>query len=280
MQIIFLRISLFAILLCLASSASYANELSDGCSGELSSAERNKKLWTVNLTGIGVVTAWGVVNWDYFTSSPKAKSEGWFGNDTKTGGADKLGHVYTSYVTSHGLSYLYESWCINKNDAALYGALSSLAIVGYMELGDSFSDFGASKEDMIANIVGVIYGYYSYKSPQLSNILDLRWEYKPNSNTLGDFVTDYESSKYLLALKLNGFNFARNSFLKHIEFHAGYYTRGFDDPNDTKQRNLYIGIGINLTDLLRRHSYKKTSTLLKYYQIPGSSLQFEKDLNE
>ena len=109
MQIIFSRICLLAILWCLIPPASYANELSEGCSSELSSAERNKKLWTVNLTGIGVVTACGVANWDYFSTSPTAKSEGWFGNDTKTGGADKLGHVYTSYVTSHGLSYLYES---------------------------------------------------------------------------------------------------------------------------------------------------------------------------
>ncbi|NOQ89597.1 MAG: DUF2279 domain-containing protein [Gammaproteobacteria bacterium] len=261
-------------------SISLAAELSDGCSSELSSEDRNKKLWKVNLIGIGVITAWGVANWDYFSTSPTVKSEGWFGNDTKSGGADKLGHMYTSYVTSHGLSYLYESWCINKNDAALYGSLSSLAIVAYMEVGDAFSDFGASKEDMAANILGVIYGYYSYKNPRLSNILDLRWEYKPNSETLDDFTTDYENSKYLFALKLNGFEFAQNSFLKHVEFHAGYYTRGFDDANATKERNVFVGISLNLTDLLRRHSYNKTSTLLKYYQIPGTSLQLKKDLNE
>ena len=280
MQIIFSRTCLIVILLSLAPAASYANELSDDCSGEPSSVERNKRLWAVNLTGIGIITAWGVAKWDYFSTSPKARSEGWFGNDTKSGGADKLGHAYASYVASHGLSYLYESWCINKNDAALYGALSSLAIVAYMEVGDAFSDFGASKEDMLVNTIGVIYGYYSYKNPRLSNILDFRWEYKPNSETVGDFTTDYENSKYLLALKLNGFDFARNSFLKHIEFHAGYYTRGFVELNDTKERNLFIGIGFNLTDFFRRHSYNKTSTLFKYYQIPGSSLQLTKDLNE
>jgi Predicted periplasmic lipoprotein (DUF2279) len=274
------KLCLITLVMCFMPSISLAAELSDGCSSELSSEERNKKLWKVNLVGIGVVTAWGVTNWDYFSTSPTTKSEGWFGNDTKSGGADKLGHVYTSYVASHGLSYLYESWCINKDDAALYGSLSSLAIVAYMELGDAFSDFGASKEDMTANVLGVIYGYYSYKNPRLSNILDLRWEYKPNSETFDDFTTDYENAKYLFALKLNGFEFARNSFLKHIELHAGYYTRGFEDANATKERNVFVGISINLTDFLRRHSYNKTSTLLKYYQIPGTSLQLKKDLND
>jgi len=267
-------------MLLLIPSLSYADVLIDDCGTEISQQDKNKKLWIVNLAGIGVVTAWGIANWDYFSQSPQTTSEGWFSNDTASGGADKLGHAYTSYVLSHGLSSLYESWCINKNDAAAYGALSSLAIVGYMELGDSFSEFGASREDMLANIIGVGFGYFTYKNPSLSNIVDFRWEYKPNSNTIGDFSTDYENSKYLLALKLNGFDFARNSFLKHIEFHTGYYTRGFSDANETKERNVFIGIGFNLTDLFRRHSYNKTATLLKYYQIPGTSLQKKNNLND
>ncbi len=88
------------------------------------------------------------------------------------------------------------------------------------------------------------------------------------------------SSKYLLALKLNGFDFSHSSFLKHIELHTGYYTRDFSKPAATKERVIYVGIGLNLTDLFRRHSYNKTATVLKYYQIPGTSLNIEKNLNE
>ncbi len=253
--------------------------LDDGCTEELSRSQKNSKILTVNLSGIAIITVWGVAKWDYFTTSPTASSEGWFNNDTKSGGADKLGHAYTSYVTAHGLSSLYEYWCINKRDAAIYGALSSLAIVGYMEIGDSFSEFGFSKEDMVANIAGITFAYFSYINPELSNKLDFRWEYFPDSGS-SDFSTDYENSKYLLALKFNGFEFARDSFLKHIELHAGYYTRGFADPNAAKERNLFLGIGINLTDFFRRHSYNKTSTVFKYYQLPGSSLQSKKDLNQ
>lgn len=270
------------IVLLLFNSPSIANSFTptDGCNSEVSSQQRNKILWGVNLTGIGVITVWGMANWDYFSTSPTSKSEGWFQNDTAYGGADKLGHIYSSYVITHGLSSLYDSWCFNNDDAAMYGALSSLAIVGYIEFGDSFSEFGFSKEDMIANTIGIIYGYFSYKDTRLGNILDLRWEYKPNSDTFGDFTTDYENSKYLLALKLNGFDFSHSSFLKHIEFHAGYYTRGFSDPDATKERNVFIGIGLNLTDFFRRRSYNKTATLFKYYQIPGTGLYKEKDLND
>lgn len=272
--------SVAVMLLTLLPCSIYADVLSDGCYDEISAQEKSTRLWTTNLTGIGVITAWGVTNWNYFSRSPNNTSEGWFGNDTQSGGADKLGHVYTSYVLTHGLSSLYDYWCFNKKDAAMYGALSSFVMVGYMELGDSFSDFGSSKEDMIANVLGIAFGYMSFSSQRLSNILDFRWEYKPNAETLNDFTTDYENSKYLLALKLNAFEFARSSFLKHIEIQAGYYTRGFAEQGATKERNIFIGLGFNLTDLFRRHSYNKTSTLFKYYQLPNTSIQMTEDLND
>jgi Predicted periplasmic lipoprotein (DUF2279) len=267
-------------LLIFSPCSIYADVLSDGCYDEISAQEKSSRLWTTNLTGIGVITAWGVTNWDYFSGSPSSSSEGWFGNDTESGGADKLGHAYTSYVLTHGLSSLYAYWCFNKKDAALYGAVSSFAIVGYIELGDAFSDFGASKEDMIANVIGIAFGFMTYSNQELSDILDFRWEYMPNDETLNDFTTDYENSKYLLALKLNGFDFARSSFLKHIEIHAGYYTRGFAEQGAMKERNVFIGLGFNLTDLFRRHSYNKTSTLFKYYQIPNTSIRVTEDLND
>ncbi len=102
------------------SSVTTANELTDGCGTALQSSEKNEKLWKVNLIGVGVITAWGVTNWDYFSQSPQTTSEDWFGNDTKSGGVDKLGHAYTSYVLTHGLSNLYESWCITKKESAKY----------------------------------------------------------------------------------------------------------------------------------------------------------------
>ena len=251
----------------------------DNCEGPLSADKQSEKILTANLAGIGVITAWGIAKWDYFSNSPQTASEGWFQNDTKSGGADKFGHMYTSYVTSHGLSALYEHWCFPKKDAAFYGAASGLAITTYIEIGDSFSEFGFSKEDIVANALGSVFAYYTYLDPELSSKLDYRWEYgfDPDSD---DFTTDYENSKYLFALKLNGFESFRSSFLKHFELQLGYYTRGFSDPVDTKERNVFVGIGLNLTDLFERHGHHKTSTFLKYFQVPGTNMEFERDLNQ
>ena len=85
---------------------------------------------------------------------------------------------------------------------------------------------------------------------------------------------------FYLPLTKVGFEYFRNTFLRHFELHLGYYSRGFDDPLATKERNLFYGIGLNLTDLFRRHSYKKTATTLKYIQIPGTNMEFKKDKNK
>ncbi|MDH5387837.1 MAG: YfiM family protein [Gammaproteobacteria bacterium] len=279
MQTIISKNSYYALLLLFFAAIHDAHALLSDCTTESPWQEQKQDIINANLTGIGVVTIWGVANWDYFTSSPKSTEENWFQNDTSSGGADKIGHMYTSYVSTHGLSYLYETWCINKDDAALYGALSSLAILGYMEVGDSFSDYGFSNEDFIANSIGSLLGYYLYINPDIASKIDLRLEYgiHPNNN---DLTTDYENHKYLLALKLNGFEYFRNSFMKHIELQVGYYSRGFDDPLATRERNLFFGIGLNLTDLFRRHSYKKTATVLRYIQIPGTNIEFNRDINK
>lgn len=237
----------------------------------LSTGDRNRRVMLTAGSGVGVVVVWGVWQWDYFSTSPHSGSEGWFGKNTKSGGADKLGHAYSCYVASHGFSYLYEYWSFEKEDAALFGSLTSLAVFGAMELGDSFSDYGFSGEDMAANVVGCVAGYLLYTHPDLAGKIDLRWEIGPSPDQV-DFTTDYENSKYLIALKLNGFEFARENWLKYIELHGGYYTRDFSEAGASGKRYAYAGIGLNLTDLLFRNGYKKTGTVLRYIQLPYTSV--------
>jgi hypothetical protein len=240
----------------------------------LSQEERRQRVLQTTLAGVGVVTVWGVLQWDYFSRQPHAQSEGWFGSDTDHGGADKLGHMYSTYVFSHGLAALYKHWGFATEEAAFYGAFSSFAIMGYMELGDAFSDYGFSYEDMLANTAGALLGYALYKHADVADKIDFRWEYgfKPNTT---DIITDYENSKFLLALKLNGFDWARETPWRHVEFHLGYYTRGYDDQEPDRERKIYVGIGLNLTDLFSRHGWKKTGTLLRYVQVPYTSINAE-----
>ena len=268
------RLAQFAVLAAILTASS---DVRAECREPIPPEDRISRAAIVTVSGIGIVTAWGVANWDYFSRTPQAKSEGWFGRNTDEGGADKLGHLFTTYATAQGISSLFDYWCFTTEDAALYGTLSSLAIMGYMEFGDAFSNYGFSYEDFIANVIGGMASYCRYRYPGLAKKVDLRWEIGLNPNK-GDITTDYENSKYLIALKLNGFDTLSKSILRHFEIHTGYYTRGYSDPDKSHKRNLYAGIGLNLTDLLRRHGYPKLATFLNYCQPPGTYVAAENRL--
>lgn len=273
-----MRRIVYALLLlsCLLATAQRSMA---ACDEDLSSVGQRQALTRVGLSGAGIITLWGVSQWDYFDRSPHGHSEGWFGEDTNSGGADKLGHVYMSYVTADGLAALYRHWCFDDSSAARWGALSSFLLLSYMEVGDAFSDYGFSYEDFVANALGSASSYFLARHPQFDRKIDFRWEYGLHANG-SDIFTDYDNSKYLLAIKLNGFRAFEQSALKHFELHLGYYSRGYDDRNSSRERNLYFGIGINLTDLFRRHGYSKTATFLQYYQPPELYFSAEDDLNK
>ncbi len=137
-----------------------------------------------------------------------------------------------------------------------------------MELGDAFSPYGFSDEDMIANAVGTIFGYITYKYPSIDEKVDFRMEYKIHKNSISeDFVTDYKNMKHLLAFKASGFDILKdNHYLKYLEFHLGYYARGYDTYLAQKERNTYCGLGINLSKIFN-------TKVFKYYQLPDIYLK-------
>lgn len=233
--------------------------------------DKNQKVWAVNIGSMAFITAWGIAKWDYFERSPHAQREGWFGHNTDEGGADKLGHLWSTYAAADGLANKFEDWGYEPEQAALYGAYSSLAIMGFMELGDSFSNYGFSYEDMLMNTTGAATSYLMFKYPSLKEKIDLRWEYKPDFKET-DFFTDYQHSKYLVALQLDGFRQLDGSPLEYLELHAGYYIRGFvtDDPD--RERNLYVGIGLDVGKLLTKFGCGSFCGVFHYYQAPYTSV--------
>lgn len=228
---------------------------------------KEQKLAVTNLSGIAILTTWGIMSWDYGERSSHTRSEGWFEQDTPEGGADKLAHFYASYLTSHGIAALCESWGYPIEKSSLYGALSSFALMSFIEIGDSFSHYGLSFEDFFMNTLGCYAGYFLYRYPDYGRKIDFRIEYLPDFSA-NDMSTDYENMKFLMAIKMDGFDAVENDYLRFLEYHIGYYARGYSDDNKEKKRNFYMGIGINLSRVFSSLSFKKTSKIFHYYQVP------------
>ena len=232
---------------------------------------KEDKLRYLNYATSGALITYGVIFWDYDSKTKfHASSEGWLEKDTKHGGADKFGHLYVAYLSTHLYASIYQYWGYNKEEALKYGIYSSLALTSVMEIADGFGEgYGVSYEDVITNILGTIFGYITYKYTWLDEKIDYRVQYPISGNMIKkDFATDYENMRYIFAIKASGFDIFKNSYLKYFELYGGYYTRGYTGQTHLNtKRETYVGIGINLSELLG-------TKIFKYYQIPKSYIEF------
>jgi len=242
---------------------------------------REQKATALNLGIVGAVSAWGFTMWDWGDSGFEARSEGWFGKDTRHGGADKVGHAYTGAVVTALAATLYRRWGYDEASAAQLGAFSSLLFTTAVELGDGFSaEHKFSWEDQVSNMLGVGLEYMRLSNPALRERVHFRWEYFPSPAVRRgehyDITTDYSGSRWVLAFPLRAWGF-ENSAAKWIELQVGYGTRGFarrDERHfDEARRYPFVGVGIHIPLALESLGASRgTQRVFEYIQIPGTAL--------
>ncbi len=238
-----------------------------------------------NLGLLGATALYGLLFWDYGTSSFRFGSEGWFGADTDYGGTDKVGHAWTTYLLCNVFNAIYRHWGYEPEEAALRGTLSGLGMVTVVEVGDGFSRaHGFSWEDQLANFVGAGMAYLRLRVPEVARVADFRMEWIPSPSLRygrrSDWVTDYSGYKFLLAFKPEGIFDTGHPAMRLLEFHLGYYTRGFLSPDhhyfDEKRRVVYAGVGINVTSLLEMTVGTDAGRVFDYIQVPYTYLPVRK----
>ena len=221
-----------------------------------------------------------------FTGDFRTANEGWFGQDTYTGGADKLGHFYSAYVGARLLTLGYRRWAGNGRGWSIKaGALTMFATLSTVEVVDGFSrDFRFSPEDVVMNGGGAALGALMETFPQLDRLIAFRLQYWPSRYTTFDPVDDYSGQTYLLALKASGLPALRDTpVVRYLEFEVGYGTRDYESRDPAiHRRYLYVGIALNLSQLLddtvfagRRGggtAQAFADTFLRYVQVPGTAL--------
>jgi len=243
------------------------NDISKG--GWWTDLPKEEKMIYTTAGSVALIGLWGLATWDYGSSSGlHTADEGWFGKNTKYGGADKVGHFWSTYVFTDALSWLYRSWGYDSQKAGTYGALSAWVIQAAMELGDATSETqGFSWEDMVVNTFGALTSLLMARFPELDRKIDFRVEYTYNVG-INAIFDDYSNQYYSIVLKLDGFDSFEDTFLKYFELHAGYYSRGYDTDEVSKSRGLFGGVTINLSRLFYKYDYKNISKVLEYLQLP------------
>ena len=225
-----------------------------------------------NLATDAMIALWGFQNWNWGTESFHFQTEDWFEEDSDTGGSDKTGHFYMTYLLSRVLSSRMEDRGWSLEESSLYGSLSGMLAMTFLEMGDGTSPYGFSKEDLLADGVGALTAYLIRSNPEVDKFLDVRLEYLPSSGYLDntDTATDYSGMKHLLAFKFAGFEELRDTPLGYMEVQVGYYARGYRayDVDIAKSQQVYIGVGLDLTRLADMTGINVLKNLFEFYQ-PG-----------
>jgi hypothetical protein len=228
----------------------------------------------------GLTTAFGISNWDWGSSGFHFENEGWFGKDTKYGGMDKLGHAFTGYLLTEYFSQRIAHEVADTNGAIVTGSILGMGVMTYIEFFDGFSGgHGFSYEDLIANGLGVGFSFLRNTVPEVANKLDFRLEYMQSQYSGFAPFTDYAGQKYVLALKLAGFDELKETPLRFVELQAGYFTQGYTDAEREagveQKREPYLAVGLNLNELLGQAPEVRdtlpglaASRAFEYLQVP------------
>lgn len=239
---------------------------------------------------VGGTLALGFGDWDWGSAKFHFVDEGFFGTDTHNGGMDKLGHTYGTMLLSDFFAASLARRHVNQHSAALTGAIMGWSVMAMVETFDGFSkDYGFSPQDIVANTVGATFSYLRNTMPELKSKLDYRLEYVPSG--YGDGFkphSDYAGQKYILALKLAGFEKFEETPLRFFELDLGYYTEGFRreeaiDKGISPTRNVFVAIGINVEQVLFGYQEEGESfaeraarAALQRVQIPYTYLTYDR----
>ena len=217
--------------------------------------------WELAAVG-GALVAVGLRDWHWGGSKFAFIHEGWFGSDTRHGGMDKIGHSFSTYLIADILTDRIRANTSDPTGAQITGALLAFGIMGAGETIDGFTGrHRFSREDVAANAIGAAFSIFRNSIPGMQEKLDFRFMYTPASFeragiTPSEFhiIPPYERQRYILALKGSGFDELKDTPLRYFELQGGFDARGFEDKERQLgypiERSFYIGVGLNLNEIL------------------------------
>lgn len=204
-------------------------------------------------------------------------NEGWFGDDTVNLGMDKLAHAWNTFWITDAIEARIRRKT-GATNAALPAAGIAMGLMFYSELWDAHKKTsGFSFQDLTMNAAGAGFSLLRNSVPGLDDKLDFRLQITPNSDIYTPSGTrHYRQMRYIMALKLSGFEGLRRSPLRFVELHAGYRATGFtaaeERRGEPRRQRPFVGIGINLNELFFRDSRGWLGSALReglqYIQVP------------
>ena len=225
----------------------------------------------------------------------QAGSEGWFGDNTYAGGADKASHFVMGYIFGRLFQGGYEEIGHTEASARWFsiGAVAASSVL--VELGDGYTSFRFSWEDALITAVGGAAGA-AIEAAGLDDTIGFRFGWLSKSVPSDPSVTTAQRDHY--SDELYTFDTRMAGLLPRLGVEEPglgrlflvsltYGTKGYgwvEAPY--RQRQLGLEVGLDVPEVLRALGlredrwWKRTLlNLLRYMRIPYTSIGVRYDLN-
>jgi hypothetical protein len=223
-------------------------------------------------------------------------SEGWLGEDTYAGGADKVSHLFFGYLIFNGLESLYTNLGHSPQNSRGLAATLLMAASVIVETGDGYRLAGFAWEDLAAAGIGTLFASELTRRGW-GDTIGLRYGYVPARFELLNRGTepislDYSREIYSADVKLAGLLprlHAKPDWGRFLLVSVTYATKGYEYTSISpgqRRRDLGLELGLNLPEILRALRVNERSwwgkplfTFLKYFRVPYTAFGYRYDLN-
>lgn len=257
--------------------------------------EEKRGLYTLAVWGVAssAVLYHGISAWEWLEHDGKFRfgNENWFSNNSYSGGADKVGHMFSFFFQKRALNWFFIQGGHDLDSANLQSTLLAGVLGLIVEMGDGMTHYRFSYEDVVMDAIGIAFAHALDRYPWLDELVGFKLQYWPSSDLRegldlkqkrDNVSEDYSGQTYWLTFKASGVPRLNETALRYFTFDLGYYTRGYvPEVSNSKwpdpYRALAIGVGVNLSEVFFKATPKNTATvatsrLLKYWTPPYTVL--------
>jgi hypothetical protein len=221
--------------------------------------------------------------------------EGFFGQDTYVGGADKASHLVDFAIAAKELAFLYEKLGWSRTESIWMG-LGVSVLTGLMaELGDGTNQYGFSFGDLGMDVVGAS-SAAAIAAVGAQDLLGFRRGFllPPSGSAtcceVEGLGRDYSNEIYTADLKLAGLaDRIRLDVgpLRYLLFSVTYATKGYPSGNPAlRERQVGFEVGLNLEEILNVVGVRRNTwwgyglhLVLDNVRVPFTSVGFRLDLS-
>ena len=251
-------------------------------------------------------SAWAYLAW-YVKHKPlgyfKWGGDGWLGDTTYAGGADKFGHAWaTMGLTRLGTALLSGYGGYDHLGSSLVSAALAETLFFFVEVKDGFF-YEFSYSDLAGDTTGMLLALLFDNVPRLDEMFDYRVEYFPSHEYLANvsggngynrlnIAEDYSGETYLLAYHLGSIHALRDqswgTWSRFVDLTLGFETRGYKPtppeaaPGASHHQNLFFGVSFNAQGLFdwlledqpsnaARTTRKVTHAVFEMFNLPFTS---------